>query len=1022
MTNIKKQLAIRSQYRTAYDSENLHTSQPYLERDDAISERWKNDIEDELVDTRTKIRQLIQRLNIMDRQLKILMPNWDETHPTTTQPPFELHADITALITQVTHLQQQIQGQNANTADIRATLEDTQKQIKIMTPHFPAPSLIVNTDIILPNDRIVRTTDEKNLVACLKKSDTRIVEISMMGGSGKSCFTREFLQSYKGKHDLTYQQHIWFSFYTLKSRDIMAPFEALLDMIIMEARLWPNQTTIKSKWRCVQHYLNTTHTLMVLDGLEIAQQGDLTQDDGAKHVKPYDVGRFKDPEFAKFMIALTHNTQSHVLVSSRVPLRDLRDERNIACKGLVVFELPQWRDEEILKYLSSGNTTHEAETQMTPIIDVLGRHPLTLSLFKGMLYERYDGQWEKAKTIIQKLIRLMSSDSDNETMYEKQLKRIRGILGEVDNRLNHRHRQLLERLSGMYGELRESHYPMLILPCITEQKDGWDSMVDETLDYLEELRGYNLLVEGRSQGERNVTAHPMVKLSIMKRLDRQDQIKVHTLLMSYFQAQPIADRLEREEQFDDLMEWAHQVLTLMRIDGTLQECGNSPKINKLKHSVLYEQMRGVMGRYISERGMSYLQQEIFLAERKANIADPAPATDAVPTSPTTLASISPVKRPGLMANIKALFGSRHNAKQTNIHSSSKHHTSIKKEASYYHDALISLSEKIEKNIHNVNVFYENIAIIEQIIHLIRDAKEHGIQLSEPSAIAATVFYGMYVKTITKTGHGSPHLTISDEAMTHQVKEVMGENFIGVAEWRKLFGTNAIDESEVPALPETIAEILTAPCPIHPKTSQRVCETHVLFLMPTKLNGQALTMMEWDRLLKNQTMVINSSYQKTCKYYNTNWYQNDAFANRAETMPHWVLMSKEILRGSPNKRYDAQAAYLSAYQAKHPNANGYRILSAVDMATGIFLYYLQTGKRFYGDDYKVSLREKKYWVYGITKDTSESGKPVWIGHFDSSGLDVAIDDIPRSHQWVGGIAVYSGLLTTSKGNIEGGSDV
>lgn len=216
------------------------------------------------------------------------------------------------------------------------------------------------------------------------------------------------------------------------------------------------------------------------------------------------------------------------------------------------------------------------------------------------------------------------------------------------------------------------------------------------------------------------------------------------------------------------------------------------------------------------------------------------------------------------------------------------------------------------------------------------------------------------------------------------QELLGDAFIGVRQWQELFGLEAICLAHVPKLPSNIALILTSRCPVYPAENNRVYDTHLLFLMPVKLNGITLTIMQWQKIL--ETKIANSAYTEADFLFFFDNYETETFADKGVDEARWVLMLKTVLPGSTNKTIDQQMAYFSEYQSKKIRTKDYWVLSMIEVVTGIFLYYLRTGKRLYGE---IDSLSNISWLKARTSDKSFKGKSIHAGHFDSNGL--FIDD-------------------------------
>jgi len=179
---------------------------------------------------------------------------------------------------------------------------------------------VIISDITLPKVWVDRSNDAKKLEDLLKRTDEsapRIIEIQQLGGSGKSCFTRKFFDEVE-ERKLGYEAVIWFSFYKLRS--IEGSFGKFLDYVLNDLRdFYPiyfesrdaeiterADKTIYHRLKLAK-ILRNEKILMFLDGLEVSQK---------------DNGRLKDPEFYNFLSDCCNFDKSHVIISTRVSLRD----------------------------------------------------------------------------------------------------------------------------------------------------------------------------------------------------------------------------------------------------------------------------------------------------------------------------------------------------------------------------------------------------------------------------------------------------------------------------------------------------------------------------------------------------------------------------------------------------------------------------------------------------------------------------------------------------------------------------
>ena len=149
---------------------------------------------------------------------------------------------------------------------------------------------------------------------------------------------------------------------------------------------------------------------------------------------------------------------------------------------------------------------------------------------------------------------------------------------------------------------------------------------------------------------------------------------------------------------------------------------------------------------------------------------------------------------------------------------------------------------------------------------------------------------------------------------------------GATAWSTYFG----DVGTEPPLPSNIHEILNAPCPYWP--GKKVSETHMLVLIPEKVNGRPLT------------LNILGELVKTPKKGNAGNYNEDNFFHTYGDTPapasHWILMTRDVIPGSRSKPFTAQKALLKG---------GDTVPKLLDATTAIFMQNASGGKHGYVRD-------------------------------------------------------------------------
>lgn len=150
---------------------------------------------------------------------------------------------------------------------------------------------------------------------------------------------------------------------------------------------------------------------------------------------------------------------------------------------------------------------------------------------------------------------------------------------------------------------------------------------------------------------------------------------------------------------------------------------------------------------------------------------------------------------------------------------------------------------------------------------------------------------------------------------------------GRACWAMYLG----DVGEEPPLPPDIETILASPCPFWP--GKRVHETHMLTLIPARVNGQPLTMKLIGKLVEAPKKGNATKY---------NSFDLGEYTDRPVTKAHWVLMTRDVLKGTRARRYAEQIAVGMAKNAT------YGVPTILDVTVSIFMEYVCSGVYLYGE--------------------------------------------------------------------------
>jgi hypothetical protein len=214
------------------------------------------------------------------------------------------------------------------------------------------------------------------------------------------------------------------------------------------------------------------------------------------------------------------------------------------------------------------------------------------------------------------------------------------------------------------------------------------------------------------------------------------------------------------------------------------------------------------------------------------------------------------------------------------------------------------------------------------------------------------------------------IPISDPTLTRTSIPSMA---FGPQEWNRYYG----EVGAAPPLPADIDAILRSRCPFWPE--KQVKDTHLLVLIPAKVNGRPFTLNLLGKLIKNP----RGGGSKT-KY---RIYRDSIKAQIGKNSPdcsYWLLMTCDVLPESRGGWHEDQEKLV----ANHASRTGlpYELPKALEAATAILTHYVRNGERLYGD---------APWTYTHCQellDTLEYGgkqyrSTVLIGGFESSGLCV-----------------------------------
>ena len=211
------------------------------------------------------------------------------------------------------------------------------------------------------------------------------------------------------------------------------------------------------------------------------------------------------------------------------------------------------------------------------------------------------------------------------------------------------------------------------------------------------------------------------------------------------------------------------------------------------------------------------------------------------------------------------------------------------------------------------------------------------------------------------------------------------NGVGIAGLRKLEFPKVIDATlweryygdvgSEPSLPSNIKEIMDSPCPFW--SGKQIKDTHLLALIPSRVGGKPLTLDYLGELIQSPK---GGGHGTKYRYYSS--YVRSAIGSQSPSSSYWVLMTRDVLPESRNKRYQAQCA-LVADHAKRTGL-GYEVPGALEAAVVMLLHHVRSGERLYSDSPLTYTRCRESVFVG------DNDYPVVVGGFSSGGLDVDFD--------------------------------
>ena len=188
---------------------------------------------------------------------------------------------------------------------------------------------------------------------------------------------------------------------------------------------------------------------------------------------------------------------------------------------------------------------------------------------------------------------------------------------------------------------------------------------------------------------------------------------------------------------------------------------------------------------------------------------------------------------------------------------------------------------------------------------------------------------------------------------------------GAAEWKQYFG----DVGSAPDLPSDMATILNSPCPFWP--GKQVKDTHFLVLIPATVGGVPFTLNQLGELVQRPS---HGGHSTKYSYYSD--LVKAQIGEQSSSRSYWLLMTCDVLSGSPGKVYAHQKELVAGYASR--GSVPYELPSVLEAATAILMHHAREGERLFGD---------VPWACTRCQEMVNGSYPAVVGGFASSGLNV-----------------------------------
>lgn len=215
-----------------------------------------------------------------------------------------------------------------------------------------------------------------------------------------------------------------------------------------------------------------------------------------------------------------------------------------------------------------------------------------------------------------------------------------------------------------------------------------------------------------------------------------------------------------------------------------------------------------------------------------------------------------------------------------------------------------------------------------------------------------------------TGHDLTNCALVNKKwykLASQEKDNIFEQYIiGPRMWRQKVN---VDIGKADPIPKDILKILGQPCPFF--EGKNVRQTHMLVWIPSKINGEPLSLNSLGQCVKVKSFPDNADG------YDYYWdLVKNRIGDKAIEQGGWVLMTKDVLPGSRTKNYTQQKNMVE-------KCKGYEVPKVLEAAFCIFAKFYSSDIRLYSEN-PGTLTRCRDQIYDLQ---------ICIGDFALSGLEI-----------------------------------